>query len=351
MEQDQSQSQSQSPTSTTSDPLELILYPQFTQRSSDSSCSFHTPSSSPPSPTYDSSALDPLVGMPSIPTFLKRSSSFSSSTSPSQQQQPSSSLPRFKGDKSSQPTSNESDRSRGGQEWFGQEEMDRSGKGEEGLKRAFGVKSGMEFLARREKERKTSQEAQQAALGDVERLSRGGGGDKVREKIEIPREELSKIQTDLYTGNNTISSRRTGQGSSSSPSSSRRKPVPPLSSNAPSPISISSPPVRPQASNSSSTPLALHQDPILNASPLPLANRRVPPISGLNQSQTQDVKGRKRNDSSGSTGSVSKDDVLRELSEGIRKERRRREMFEEEKRKAKLEVRLPSVVITLEGRV
>jgi len=224
--------------------------------------------------------------------------------------------------------------------------MDRCGKGEGDLKRAFGVKSGMKFLARREKEREQSQGAQEA-LEDVERLSRGGGaGDKVREEIEIPLEGLSKIQTDLYTGNNTISTTRTGQGqgSSSSPSSSRRKPVPPLSSNEPSPISNSSPPVRPQASNSSSTPLALHQDPNLNASPLPLANRRVPPISGLN-SQIQDVKGRKRNDSSGSTASVSKDDVLRELSEGIRKERRRKEMFEEEKRKAKLEVRLPSVFI------
>lgn len=223
--------------------------------------------------------------------------------------------------------------------------MDRGGKGEGDLKRAFGVKSGMKFLARREKDREQSQGAQEEALEDLERFPRGGGGENVREETEILRgEELSKIETNLNTGNNTISSRRTGQGQTnpSSPSSSRRKPVPPLSSNEPSPISNSSPPIRPQASNSSSTPLALHQDPIHNASPLP---RRVPPISGLNQSQTQDVKGRKRNDSGGSTGSVSKDDVLRELSEGIRKERRRKEMFEEEKRKAKLEVRLPSVFI------
>lgn len=343
MEQDDSPSTSTSTSSTStvsSDQIEVILYPLITlpplspprSQSHSSDTSFHTPNDSPPSsPPFqqqvppsalDTSPLFPPEVMPSLPNFLRRSSSFSSSL-PSHTPPTQDSLTHF--DALLNENGKRNDSTHRLQEEYSREENENG-------KRALGVKGGIKFLQRREV---------QEALQDAEKFGEEGSGFSVRDQVESPHERrdrrgIERIQTDLLPERmkDTISTKRTGQGSPESPSS-RRKPVPHLSE----PESISTPsPVRPQASNASSTPLALRQDPILNASPLP--SRRAPPISGLNQ--TQEGYGRKRNDSSGSTGSVSKDSVLRELGEGIRKERRRKEMFEEEKRKARLEVRWTS---------
>jgi len=259
--------------------------------------------------------------MPSLPNFLRRSSSFSSSL-PSHTPPTQDSLTHF--DALLNENGKRNDSTHRLQEEYSREENENG-------KRALGVKGGIKFLQRREV---------QEALKDVERFGEEGSGFSIRDQVELPHERdrrgIERIQTDFpERKKDTISTKRTGQSSPESPSS-RRKPVPHLSE----PESLSTPsPVRPQPSNSSSTPLALKHDPILNASPLP--SRRAPPISGLNQ--TQEGYGRKRNDSSGSTRSVSKDSVLKELGEGIRKERRRKEMFEEEKRKARLEVRWSSL--------
>jgi len=343
MEQDESSSTSTSTSSTStvsSDQIEVILYPLITppplsppqSHSHSSNSSFHTPNPSPPSsPPFqqqvppsalDSSPLFPPEFMPSLPTFLRRSSSFSSSlpshTPPTQDSLTHFDAPLNENGKRNDPSH------QGQEEWL--RETNEDGK------RALGVKGGIKFLQRREV---------QEALQDAEKFGEEGSGFSIRDQVESPHEQdrrgIERIQTDLLPERkkDTISTKRTGQDSPESPSS-RRKPVPHLCE----PESLSTPsPVRPQPSNSSSTPLALRQDPILNASPLP--SRRAPPISGLNQ--TPEGYGRKRDDSSGSTGSVSKDSVLRELGEGIRKERRRKEMFEEEKRKARLEVRWSSL--------
>ncbi|GAA6059671.1 hypothetical protein JCM10212_000058 [Sporobolomyces blumeae] len=147
------------------------------------------------------------------------------------------------------------------------------------------------------------------------------------------------------------------QAPPSPPRPPRRVPVPPLDGLVPQ----------------TTSPLSLRRDPILNASSpansssktLPIAKedekgkagqvkdkkRKPPPIAGLNQHPPSSENGlessklgsggaasRRRADSAGSTASVTKDAVLNQFGEAIKKERRRAELFEGECDKAKAEL-------------
>ncbi|GAA6006765.1 hypothetical protein JCM11491_003174 [Sporobolomyces phaffii] len=201
--------------------------------------------------------------------------------------------------------------------------------------RALGPAAGRGVLARQ-----SSHQVEGTAL-DCEGRIRSGYGFGAREPGPNP--STSRTSTlPIVAGSTHASSTRPSP--SLSPTS-KRKPVPNLDAreleDTPAPVAVT---VSTPAPESDRGPVTLRRDPILNGS-----SRRVPPISGLNSTfraplETGRGSGgapggrRNRSTSTESTGSVSKDAVLRDLGDAIRKERARREMFEAETAKAKAEM-------------
>ncbi|GAA5962285.1 hypothetical protein JCM3765_004734 [Sporobolomyces pararoseus] len=186
-------------------------------------------------------------------------------------------------------------------------------------KKAFGPAAGRDFLARHQQQQRQAEEMNtESGFSIRERIP-------VRPSVNVP--PSTTTSTTNLERKNTNSTTTTTRSPTSY--SSRRKPVPAITD---------------EGLDDTPTPRAerqgLRRDPILNATPTPIraqtSPRRAPPISGLNSTVVE--RNRLRKGSSGSSGSVSKDSVLRNLSEAIRKERRRKEMFQAETVKAKAEL-------------
>ncbi|GAA5902097.1 uncharacterized protein JCM6883_001297 [Sporobolomyces salmoneus] len=213
----------------------------------------------------------------------------------------------------------------------GELEDSSSSKEEDWGKRALGPASGREFLALRHQ---LNLDHAEAEAGEIGGEIADESGFSIRERIPVrpfvrpPRSESTGLER-----KNTGTTMRTG--TAGSPTSSRRKLVPATTL-------IDEEHVSPKPADDTPTPRArgettlLRRDAILNASPTNRPSRR-PPIAGLNHESPR-ITPRVRSNSNDSTGSVSKDSVLRELGEAIRKERRRKEMFEQETGKAKVEM-------------
>ncbi|GAA5883690.1 hypothetical protein JCM16303_004768 [Sporobolomyces ruberrimus] len=263
--------------------------------------------------------------------------------------------------------------------------------GQEG-KKAFGPKAGREFLARRQLQQQ-ARDSFETRHGEEEEKDESAFS--IRERIPIrPTGSVPRLPatTNSKVGGVGRTSGKPLTDTSGSPTSSRRKPVPPLSIDSsssenrhdqtrdepfefeqsdrflrdlrsvepettptprePNRAFLPPPPPPAAAKREHQQDFQLHRDPILNvSSPLPPrpahGTHKPPPISGLNSHSTQDPTFpsgqshplRNRKGSSGSTGSVSKDSVLRELGQAIGRERRRRERFEGEVEKAKVEMK------------
>ncbi|GAA5938119.1 uncharacterized protein JCM15063_005470 [Sporobolomyces koalae] len=176
-------------------------------------------------------------------------------------------------------------------------------------KKAFGPAAGREFLARRQ------------------------------QQLATPLSSMPSIQSHPVESEPRNQETRNVHKSTFVNSPMRRKPVPAVEDETPAP-SNSDPafeiPQTPQ-------PLQLRHNPIMNSIPTlvrPNHENKGPPISGLNANPSVEaVRTRGRTTSQGSTGSVSKDRVLKDLGEAIKRERRKKAIFFDEIEKGKAELK------------